>query len=65
MGVSSYRCSICAINHPPTEEWTECASCGESTDRMAHAQPNITHEEAMSMRNHRLFDEYLEQEGRA
>ena len=64
-GPASFRCTVCALNHEPIDCWTECCQCGGDTSPMAYAQPNITHEEAKSIKNHRLFDTYLEETGRA
>lgn len=63
--LSTYRCSMCSLNFPPSDEWQACASCGEPTDAMSHAQPNINQADAVSMRNHRHFQEYLKAQGRA
>jgi hypothetical protein len=43
--MTSQRCSICAINYPPTERFTSCPRCEEPTTRMFQAEP-ISDEEA-------------------
>jgi hypothetical protein len=58
------RCTICALSFPPEEAWKTCAQCGEATDPIGNAAPNITTEEATSMLRHREFEEYLEKEGK-
>ena len=62
--MAAFRCSMCAINHPQKAEWKTCCECGEPTDPVWSPNPNVTHEEALSKRNHRNFEEYLETEGR-
>lgn len=56
------RCTMCALSFPPEEEWKTCAQCGEPTDPIGNAKPNVTEEEATSILRHREFDEYLEKE---
>lgn len=58
---TSRRCSICALSHPPDLAWKTCAQCGEPTDFIGNAKPNITQEEAVSILRHREFEEYLEE----
>lgn len=57
--VSCYRCSICALNFPDKAKWKTCAQCGEPTDRLGNATA-MDEEEANSLLNHRLFEEFLE-----
>lgn len=41
-------------------EWKNCSQCGEPTDFISNAKPNITQAEAVSLLRHREFEEYLE-----
>lgn len=60
---SARRCSICAISYPNEQTWETCAKCGEPTDIIGNAAPNITETEAISLLRAREFEEYLEEEG--
>jgi len=59
---SARRCTICALSFPNDMKWRQCAQCGEATDIIGNAAPNITDEEATSILRHREFREYLEKE---
>lgn len=39
LSFSSYRCSICGVNWPPQERYSECPECHEATSSMIHAHP--------------------------
>lgn len=56
------RCSTCALNFPDAIKWRTCARCGERTDYIGNAAPNLTDEEATSILRHREFAEYEEKE---
>ena len=60
---SARRCTICALSFPNDEKWKECARCGEGTDIIGNAEPNISDEDATKMLRAREFHEYLEKEG--
>lgn len=57
------RCSICALSLPNDPAWEECPKCGEKTDIIGNAEPNVTEQEATSLLRAREFEEYLEKEG--
>lgn len=57
------RCTICALSFPNDPKWLKCAQCGEPTDTIGNAGPNITDAEATSLLRAREFEEYLEKEG--
>jgi hypothetical protein len=59
----SRRCTVCALSFPLDPKWEKCARCGEATDIIGNAAPNITDEEATSLLRAREFQEYLEKEG--
>lgn len=61
---SARRCSICAISFPNHDKWKKCAQCGEPTDIIGNAEPNVTDVEAVSLLRNREFEEYLEKEGK-
>lgn len=61
---SSLRCSICGECWPPEAAWQKCPQCGEATSPFQEAAPTKTPEEAKSINSHRLFEEYLEKEGK-
>lgn len=60
---SARRCSICALSFPNTPRWSKCAQCGEPTDIIGNAAPNLTEKEATSLLRAREFQEYLDKEG--
>lgn len=60
---SARRCTICALSFPNDPKWKECAQCGEATDVIGNAAPNVTDKEATSLLRAREFQEYLEKEG--
>lgn len=58
------RCTICALSMPADPKWEKCPQCGEPTDPIGNAQPNISDEDATKLLRRREFDEYLEKKGR-
>lgn len=60
---SARRCTICALSFPNDEKWKECARCGEGTDIIGNAAPNITDDEATKILRAREFEKYLEEQG--
>lgn len=57
------RCSMCGISWPP--KYLRCYSCGEKMeDALIRDYPTVTSDEARSMMNQWLFEEYLRQTGR-
>lgn len=62
-GPVARRCTVCALSLPNDEKWKECPRCGEGTDIIGNAEPNVTDEEATSILRRREFDEYLERKG--
>lgn len=61
---SARRCTICALSFPNDEKWKKCARCGEGTDIIGNAAPNVTDEEATTILRNREFEEYLERKGK-
>ena len=60
---SARRCTVCALSLPNDPKWSKCPQCGEATDIIGNAVPNVTEQEATSLLRAREFDEYLEEEG--
>lgn len=57
---TSRRCTICALSFPNDPKWAKCAQCGELTDIIGNAAPNIDDAAATKLLRHREFDEYLD-----
>lgn len=59
------RCSTCGLTWP--RRFDKCYQCGGETDigRFSDPSEELSDEEAESMKNHFLFDRYLEETGRA
>lgn len=57
------RCTVCALSLPFHPKWAKCPQCGEDTDIIGNAAPNVTEQEATSLQCAREFQEYLEKEG--
>lgn len=60
---SARRCTICGLSFPNDPSWEKCAQCGEDTDIIGNAEPNVTETEATSLQRAREFQEYLEAQG--
>lgn len=60
---SARRCTVCALSLPNDPKWSACPRCGEDTDIIGNAAPNVTEKEAVSLLRAREFEEYLEREG--
>lgn len=55
--MSSWRCSLCAINWPLMQAYETCLECGEKTERVSGA-PSLTFQEATKRRRQIEFYKY-------